>query len=48
MRWFNEILYGHWIYCVNIFRMDAKTFQSLYFDLETQYRLKSSRRMSVI
>jgi hypothetical protein len=23
MRWLNEILNGHWIHCVNMFRMDA-------------------------
>jgi hypothetical protein len=28
--------------------MDATTFQILYFDLKSQYRLKVSRRMSVI
>jgi len=25
MRWLNEILNGHWIRCVNIFRMDTDT-----------------------
>jgi hypothetical protein len=35
MRWLNEILNGHWICCVNKFRMDASTFQNLCFDLET-------------
>jgi len=25
MRWLNKILNGHWIRCVNIFRMDADT-----------------------
>jgi hypothetical protein len=44
----NEILNGHWIRCVNIFKMDATTFQSLYLELKVQYKLKLSRRMSVI
>ena len=47
-QWLNEILNGNWIHCVNMFRMDATTFQNLYFDLETQYRLKPLRRISVI
>ena len=34
MRWLNEILNGHWICCVNKFRMDASMFQNLCFDLE--------------
>lgn len=37
MRWFHEILQEHWKQCVNIFRIDATTLQSLCFDLETQY-----------
>ena len=45
MRWLNEILNGH---CVNMFRMDAETLQSLCVDLETLHGLKQSRRMSVI
>jgi len=48
MRWLNEILNGHWVHCVNMFRMDADTLQSLCVDLETMYGLKQSRRMSVI
>jgi len=44
----NEILNENWIRCVNMFRMDATTFQNLCFDLETQYGLKPSRRISVI
>jgi len=47
MRWLNEILHGHWLRCVNMFRMDATTFQSLCFQLENQYGLKASRRMCV-
>jgi hypothetical protein len=34
--------------CVNMFRMDADTLKSLALELETMYRLKPSRRMSVI
>jgi hypothetical protein len=45
MRWLNEILNGH---CVNMFRMDAETLQSLCVDLETLHRLKQSRRIIVI
>ena len=48
MRWLNEILNGHWVRCVNMFRMDADTLQSLCVDLEMLYGLKQSRRMSVI
>ena len=29
MQWLTEILHGHWTCCVNMFRMDATTFQSL-------------------
>jgi len=31
-----------------MFKMNAMTFQNLYFELEIQYGLKSSRRMNVI
>jgi hypothetical protein len=48
MRWLNEILNWHWKRCVNMFRIDADTLQSLCVDLETLYGLKHSRRMSVI
>ena len=48
MHWLIEILNGHWIRCVNIFRMDAETLKSLALELETMYGLKPSRRMSVI
>jgi len=48
MRWLNEILNEDWLCCVNIFRMDANTLQSLCVDLETLYELKHFRRMSVI
>jgi hypothetical protein len=48
MRWLNEILNGHWVRCVNMFRMDADTLQSLCVDLEMLYGLKQSRRMSDI
>jgi hypothetical protein len=48
IKWLNEFLNEHQIRCVNIFRMDATMFWSLCFDLETQYELKLSRRMSVI
>jgi hypothetical protein len=47
MQWLTEILHGHWMCCVNMFRMDATTFQSLCFKLENQYGLKASRRMCV-
>jgi hypothetical protein len=47
MQWLNEILHGHWTRCVNMFRMDATTFQSLCFQLENQYGLTASRRMCV-
>jgi hypothetical protein len=47
MQWLHEILHGHWTRCVNMFRMDAATFQSLCFQLENQYGLKASRRMCV-
>jgi len=47
MQWLTEILHGHWTRCVNMFRMDAKTFQTLCFTLENQYGLKASRRMCV-
>jgi hypothetical protein len=47
MQWLIEILHGHWKPCVNMFRMDATTFQSLCFKLENQYGLKASRRMCV-
>jgi len=48
MRWLNEILNGHLVRCVNMFQMDGYTLQSLCVDLKTLYRLKQSRRMSVI
>jgi hypothetical protein len=48
MRWLIEILNGHWVRCVNMFRMDADTFKSLSLELETMYGLKPSRQMSVI
>jgi hypothetical protein len=48
MRWLTEILNGHWMRCVNMFRMDADTLKSLALELETMYRLKPSRWMSVI
>ena len=48
MRWLIEILNGHWVRCVNMFRMDADTLKSLSYELETMYGLKPSRRMSVI
>jgi hypothetical protein len=47
MQWLIEILHGHWTRYVNMFRMDATTFQSLCFILENQYGLKASRRMCV-
>jgi len=47
MRWLNEILHGHWRRCVNMFRMDVRTFDNLCLDLESQDKLKTSRRMSV-
>jgi hypothetical protein len=47
MQWLNEILHGHWTRCVNMFRMDVMTFQSLCFQLENQYKLKASRRKCV-
>ena len=48
MRWLMEIINGHWIRCVNMFRMDSDTLKSLALELETMYGLKPSRRMSVI
>ena len=48
MLWLNEVLRGHWKRCVNMFMMDTTTLLSLCNDLETHYRLKSSRKMSVI
>ncbi|XP_034932828.1 uncharacterized protein [Populus alba] len=48
MRWLLEIINGHWIRCVNMFRMDSDTLKSLALKLETMYGLKPSRRMSVI
>jgi hypothetical protein len=48
MRWLTEVVRGHWKRCFNMFRMDATTLQNLYYDLETQYGLKPSRRTSVI
>jgi hypothetical protein len=48
MRWLNEVVQGHHQRCVNMFRMDATTLQTLCYDLETQYGLKPSRRTSVI
>lgn len=30
-----------------MFRIDAMTFQSLHFELESQHRLKTSRRISI-
>jgi hypothetical protein len=42
MWWLNKILNGNWICCVNMFRMDTITFQSLCFILEIQYGLKPS------
>jgi hypothetical protein len=47
MQWLTEILHGHWTRCVNMFRMDVTTFQTLCFTLENQYGLKASRRMCV-
>jgi hypothetical protein len=47
MQWLNEILHGHWTRCINMFRMDVTTFQSLCFQLENQYGLKASKRMCV-
>jgi len=47
MRWLNELLHGYWTRCVNMFMMDATTFQSLCFQLENQYGLKASKRISV-
>jgi len=37
MRWLNEILKGRWKQYLNIFKMDATTFQSLCFDLESKH-----------
>jgi len=48
MRWLIEILNGHWVCYVNMFRMDTDTLKSLSFELETMYGLKPSKRMSVI
>jgi hypothetical protein len=48
MRWLNEVVQGHHQRCVNMFRMNATTLQTLCYDLETQYGLKPSRRTSVI
>ena len=47
MRWLNELLHGYWTQCVNMFMMDATTFQSLCFQLENQYGLKASKRICV-
>ena len=47
MTWLNKILQVHWKWCVNIFRMDAATLQSISFDFETQCRLKALKIMSV-
>jgi len=44
----NQILHWLWIHCVNMFRIDSTTFQSICFDLETQYELKPLKRMNVI
>jgi hypothetical protein len=46
--WLTKILKGYWKWWVNMFMIDATTFQSMCYDLETWYRLKASRRMSVI
>jgi len=29
IQWLNDILHGHWKRCINMFRIDATTFQSL-------------------
>jgi hypothetical protein len=48
MYWLTEVLWGHWKWCINMFRMDTSTLLSLCSDLEIKYRLKPSKRMSVI
>jgi hypothetical protein len=40
MCWLNEVLRGHWKWCVNMIKMDTTTFLSLCNDLEIQYGLK--------
>jgi len=47
MQWLNEILHRYWTRCVNMFMMDATTFQSLCFQLKNQYGLKASKRICV-
>jgi hypothetical protein len=47
MRWLTEILHGHWTCCVNMFMIDAATFQSLCFQLKNQYELKASKRICI-
>ncbi|XP_074271774.1 uncharacterized protein LOC141595707 [Silene latifolia] len=47
-RWMNELLSGNERRCFNMLRMNPDVFQQLCNDLETEYGLCSSHRMSII
>lgn len=46
--WMNEVLHGNPIRCVNAFRMHPEVFRKLCAELETNYGLKSSDKMSTL
>jgi hypothetical protein len=46
--WMNEILNGHSVRCMNVFRMDPTLFIQLCEDLQSKYGLQPSKRMTVV
>ncbi|KAL4285579.1 hypothetical protein AHAS_Ahas19G0000300 [Arachis hypogaea] len=45
-KWLKEILEGNNSRCCSMFRMEKDVFKRLYYDLETNYGLCASRRIS--
>jgi hypothetical protein len=44
MRWLNEVVWGHWKRCVNMFMMDARRYKTFVMTLKHKKRWVLLRR----
>lgn len=46
--WMNDVLNGHYIRCINAFRMESSVFRQLCEELHLTYGLEPSKKMTVV
>ncbi|XP_057252370.1 protein ALP1-like isoform X2 [Beta vulgaris subsp. vulgaris] len=47
-QWVTDVLSGHYIRCINAFRMESSVFKQLCEELQAKYGLRESKKMAVI